>query len=346
MAWSKKLTQLNDVLSDLVPYKEGIIKYVKSSGLKPQFINTDGNALDVWSNVLSEADKHEKVNDLVKRVLDSYPDNPFLKSALEEKEINYSLSPDIDEISNWHQVTDDTLEVLTMNKSTLLPVSFLALGVVRSRAVAKVEIKIGSSKINIGTGFLCKVEGIDDLFFVTNFHVINDKAKIKNTRIIFNYELDINGNTTESKSFSINEAGPWYTSSEKEYDVCVCKLQASEEDLKEYGYLNLKEIDVSKNDFVNIVQHPGGQMKQISLYHNIVTNKDDRVVQYLTDTLKGSSGSPVFNSDWNVVALHHSGSGGKSNEPVLPPGVKSRNEGIYINKIIQFISANYTKSEG
>lgn len=345
MAWSKKLTQLNDVLSDLVPYKEGIIKYVKGAGLKPQFINMDGNAMDAWSNALSEADRNEKVDDLVKQVLNAYPNNPFLKSALAEKEIDYSLSPDIDEISDWQPVTDDTLEVLTMEKSTLLPVSFLALGVVRSRAVAKVEIKIGSSRVNVGTGFLCKVAGINDLFFMTNFHVINDKDKIKNTRVIFNYELDIDGNTTASKSFSINESGPWYTSPEKEYDVCVCKLQASDEDLKEYGYLTLKEIDVARNDFVNIIQHPGGQMKQISLYYNIVTNKDDRIIQYLTDTLKGSSGSPVFNSNWDVVALHHSGGGSKPDEPALPRGTKSRNEGIYINKIIQLISANHPKPE-
>lgn len=28
---------------------------------------------------------------------------------------------------------------------------------------------------------------------------------------------------------------------------------------------------------------------------------------YLTDTLPHSSGSPVFNSEWEVVALHHAG---------------------------------------
>ena len=99
MAWTKKLTQLNDVLSDLVPNKDGITKYVKAAGLKPQHINESGNAMDVWSNVLSEADKNSKVDELVKAVLDTYPDNPFLKSALAKKEIDYSLSPDIDKIS-------------------------------------------------------------------------------------------------------------------------------------------------------------------------------------------------------------------------------------------------------
>lgn len=341
MAWSKKLTQLNDVLSDLVPYKDGITKYIKACGLKPQFINMDGSPIDAWSNVLSEADKHSKVNELVKSVLETYPENPFLKSALSPNLIDYSLSPDIDEISDWQDVSDDTLEVLTMGQNTMLPVNFLAKGVQKSRAVGKVEIKIGSSSINVGTGFLFKIEDKEDLFFITNYHVINDKKYISKTRIIFDYELDMDGNSIASKSFKINETGPWYCSPVHEYDATIFKLVDEKKELKKYGYLELKDVEVEKNNFVNIVQHPGGQMKQISLYHNIVTNTTDRVVQYLTDTLKGSSGSPVFNSDWEVIALHHSGGGYKLGEPQLPDGVKSRNEGIFINRIIQFFKDNH-----
>lgn len=341
MAWTKKLTQLNDVLGELVTDKIGITKYVRASGLKPQHINMDGSTVDAWNNVLSEADKNNKVDNLVKVVLDSYPENPFLKTALLSDEINYSLSPDIDDISNWEPVSNETLEVLTMGYSTLLPVSFLDLGVIRSKAVAKVEIKIGTQGYNVGTGFLCKIEDFEDLFFLTNYHVINDKRWISNTKIIFNYEMDINGDSKASKSFKIDEHGPWYTSPITENDVCIFKLDASEEELIDFQYLTLKKTEVSRNDFVNIIQHPGGDMKQISIYHNIVTNIDENRVQYLTDTLKGSSGSPVFNSNWDVVALHHSGGLKQQNEPELPSGIKSRNEGIHINKIIDFLTANH-----
>ena len=341
MAWTKKLTQLNDVLSDLVPNKDGITKYVKASGLKPQFIDTSGNAMDVWSNVLSEADKNSKVDELVKSVLNTYPDNPFLKSALATKEIDYSLSPDIDKISKWQDISEETLEVLTMGRSTLLPVNFLARGVQKSKAVGKVEIKIGSNRVNIGTGFLFKVKGINDLFFITNYHVINDRKDIDKTKVIFDYELDIDGNSVASKSFRIDENRAWYCSPVNEYDTTVFNLIDDHNELESYGYIELKEIEIAQNDFVNIIQDPGGEMKQISLYHNIVTNTSERVVQYLTDTLKGSSGSPVFNSDWEVVALHHSGGGNKPGEPELPEGIKSRNEGIFINKIIQFVKDNY-----
>lgn len=341
MAWTKKLTQLNDVLSDLVPNKDGITKYVKASGLKPQFIDTSGNAMDVWGNVLSEADKNSKVDELVKSVLNTYPDNPFLKSALATKEIDYSLSPDIDKISKWQDVSDETLEVLTMGRSTLLPVNFLAKGVQKSKAVGKVEIKIGSNRVNVGTGFLFKIKGINDLFFITNYHVINDRKDIDKTKVIFDYELDIYGNSIASKSFRIDENRAWYCSPVNEYDTTIFNLIDDHNELESYGYIELKEIEIAQNDFVNIIQHPGGEMKQISLYHNIVTNINEKVIQYLTDTLKGSSGSPVFNSDWEVVALHHSGGGSKPGEPELPAGIKSRNEGIFINKIIQFVKDNH-----
>ncbi|MBF4487548.1 serine protease [Flavobacterium sp. CSZ] len=341
MAWTKKLTQLNDVLSDLIPNKDNIPKYVKASGLKQQFIDTSGNAMDVWSNVLSEADKNSKVSELVKSVLDTYPGNQFLKSALISKEIDFSESPDIDESSDWKDVSNETLEVLTMDRSTLLPVNFLAKGVQKSKSVGKVEIKIGNNRYNVGTGFLFKVKDIEDVFFITNYHVINNQKDIEKTRVIFDYELDINGNTIPSRSFMIDGNGPWYCSAVKDCDATIFKLSDDNNTLAEYGFIELKEIEILINDFVNIIQHPKGEMKQISLYHNIVTHTNERIVQYLTDTLKGSSGSPVFNSEWEVVALHHSGGGSKSDEPGLKEGIKIRNEGIFINKIIQFLKDNH-----
>jgi V8-like Glu-specific endopeptidase len=73
------------------------------------------------------------------------------------------------------------------------------------------------------------------------------------------------------------------------------------------------------------------------MYHNLVTYSDDKIVQYLTDTEPGSSGSPVFNSQWQVVALHHSG--GMLEDPVSKK-LLLRNEGININLVIEGIKAN------
>ncbi len=340
MEWTPRLTQLNDALGDLESRQDGITKFIKAAGLKPQMINFNGNALDIWCSVIDEARKQNKIENLIEVVSEKYPDNPYLKAAKNPVEINYSLSPKLVELSESESIDPETLEYLTMGMDTMLNISFLEKGVIASHSVAKVDITRGRG-VDSGTGFLFKVDGSNELFFMTNFHVINDKKDVKNTKLVFNYEEDIDGNTKASKSFKIDEAGPWYTSPVSDCDVAIFKLIPSIE-LDQFGFITVKKVDVKKNDFVNIIQHPAGQLKKIALYHNIVTNTTDRIVQYLTDTLKGSSGAPVFNSNWDLVAIHHSGGVRKIDEPSISES-KYRNEGIHINKIIDFLVSNHRK---
>ena len=46
MSWTARLTQLNDVLGDLVPNQEGISKFIKAAGLKQSMINFNGSSMD------------------------------------------------------------------------------------------------------------------------------------------------------------------------------------------------------------------------------------------------------------------------------------------------------------
>ncbi len=79
-------------------------------------------------------------------------------------------------------------------------------------------------------------------------------------------------------------------------------------DVPEFGEpLVLKPVVVERDQRVNIIQHPGGGPKKISLQNNFVAYADRSVIQYYTSTEPGSSGSPVFNDDFEVVAIHHSG---------------------------------------
>jgi endonuclease G, mitochondrial len=55
---------------------------------------------------------------------------------------------------------------------------------------------------------------------------------------------------------------------------------------------------------VNIIQHPMGDPKRVGLRNNLITHSSERELRYLTDTRKGSSGSPVLDDSWRVVALH------------------------------------------
>ena len=60
---------------------------------------------------------------------------------------------------------------------------------------------------------------------------------------------------------------------------------------------------------LSIVQHPQGDPLQMALDMNAIigVNADNTRVTYRTNTLPGSSGSPCFNSKWELVALHHAG---------------------------------------
>jgi hypothetical protein len=104
-------------------------------------------------------------------------------------------------------------------------------------------------------------------------------------------------------------------------------------DTAAWGFLELADVTVKVKDYVNIIQHPYGLPKQIALYHNIVAFADDNRVQYLTDTDRGSSGSPVFDSNWNVVALHHRG--GDLPEPGSGGATYFRNQGIHVRALLK-----------
>ena len=58
---------------------------------------------------------------------------------------------------------------------------------------------------------------------------------------------------------------------------------------------------------LNIIQHPNGEPKQVALRENQLIDVLELFLHYHTDTAPGSSGSPVFNDQWELVALHHSG---------------------------------------
>ena len=77
------------------------------------------------------------------------------------------------------------------------------------------------------------------------------------------------------------------------------------------GWIDVpKEFDAFVPDSaLFIVQHPKADPLQLALDTNAIRNVNENAtrVTYRTNTLNGSSGSPCFNHNWQLVALHHSG---------------------------------------
>ncbi|MDP2305102.1 MAG: trypsin-like peptidase domain-containing protein [Pseudomonadota bacterium] len=85
-----------------------------------------------------------------------------------------------------------------------------------------------------------------------------------------------------------------------------------------------------------IIQHPRGESKRLAFVRNRVATVVARRVYYLTDTDGGSSGSPVFNGQGQLIALHRAG-GSPQRFVGLPPVRK--NEGVRIDIIAAAILA-------
>lgn len=90
--------------------------------------------------------------------------------------------------------------------------------------------------------------------------------------------------------------------------------------------------DLQPRSPLNILQHPEGNKLKVSLSNNgvVKTKAAQGLVLYVNTTKRGSSGSPCFDEDWNLVALHHK---------ELASSFGSIREGILFSEIYKEISA-------
>jgi V8-like Glu-specific endopeptidase len=330
MPWNEKLTALNYVLATLYAFREESVRVVREAGLDPSFIQFTNRAIDDWHNILVEAEKQNRVLNLVQAALRDYPDNSILVQAekAEKSELpslTSILAPtlDIDLVWRAADLSPSNLEKIMGKQSALLPIAFLEMGLERARSVARIRRQTGE----LGSGFLTTGN-----LLVTNHHVLENAQQSAQATIQFNYQQTAAGLDSEPVVFELDPGSRFATSAEDDWTLVRVKGDAN----ADWGAIQVAPIDVTKTERVTIIQHPSGGPKQIALYHNIVTYVDDNRVQYLTDTLPGSSGSPVFDYQWRIVALHHSG--GWIVEPGTKQRVVFRNEGININLIEQALS--------
>lgn len=300
---------------------EVIIPQIDLEG-PPFIVNTEiVHTLEVYGRVTFEHEALGVFLNAVKGFVGAADDKQqFISQLLEE----YKLMTPVKTsqiLPDWHtSFNKEHLLEKIIGENTLRPVSFLQRGYEVSRAITLID----TGKW-LGTGFM-----IGYNLLLTNNHVLPDQSSLDNTIFRFNYQLTFDGQEEKVKQYSAKPRGCFYTN--ESLDFTVIELEGTPG--KEWGVTKINSSGTTKGKRVNIIQHPGGLPKQISFQNNIVQYVDDKVVQYLTSTLGGSSGSPVFDDQWQVVAVHHAG--GMLTEPSSNLSY-FRNEGINIGAVINDI---------
>ena len=176
------------------------------------------------------------------------------------------------------------------------------------RKVGRIVIKRGSENLGYATGFM-----ISPTLLITNWHVFPEKYNVEDSVVQFDYELDMHGNPKDAIVFKLDAEKFFYSFRALDYClIAVAKQDTSQEHfLKEIGCIHL-DPTVGKlgnlgEERLNIIHHPGGEHKQLSIRENKFTKITSTTIWYKSDTAQGSSGAPVFNDQWQLVGLHHSG---------------------------------------
>jgi len=312
------LTELRKLLAALYPSEADQRRIATEAKLTVGSIPFASAAYNSWHQILHHAKHNRGVEALLALARDEFPENEQLRLLAAGQ-----VSAFLDGGSfAWQGPANgrSLLEQAISGKSSLVHVSHLELGLLRARAIAKIARADGGS----GTGFL-----IEGNRLITNHHVLPSAESAATSVAIFNYQKTVVGCDEATEALQLDPQQFFLTNEADDFTVVGVPAAA----VSRWGKLELKRSSARRGDLVNIIQHPGGGPKQMGLFFDVVAFVGAGRLQYLTDTLPGSSGAPVFDRSWNVVALHHSGGW------LVEPGssekrVYYRNEGISIDRIV------------
>ncbi|MEU0201804.1 MULTISPECIES: serine protease [unclassified Streptomyces] len=183
--------------------------------------------------------------------------------------------------------------------------SFLPRGVRAGATVARITLRRDGRELPHGTGFM-----VSPRLMMTNHHVLPDESFARHCFAEFNAQITAD-NLPDTVVRVELDPGAFFAA-DRRLDFALVALAPALDGRppgEVFGW-NRLSVQLGKlvlGEKVNIIGHPQGRLKEIALRDNALLVRLDDFVHYTTDTEPGNSGSPVFNDQWEVVALHHSG---------------------------------------
>ena len=253
--------------------------------------------------------------DFIKKTEDRNSQDDFNKITKQRKLSPFEIEEPNRITARLEHLTANRLEPFDIAKerilglNDLMSINYLQLGYLSSFPVCRIHIRSeNGGNQGYGTGFL-----ISPNLLLTNNHVFGNEADPIKSIAEFNYQYNLAGLPAETSIYDFLPSDFFYTNPEIDFTIVAINLisKNNSKPLSEFGHLKLFE-DSGKallSENLSIIQHPGGGYKQIAIRENQLITSDPKsdFITYSTDTAQGSSGAPVFNDQWQVVALHHSG---------------------------------------
>jgi len=282
-------------LADTYYVEPPVRRFVLAAGIKPAAVAFGQPMALVWADVLEQARNQDRLRALLHVIRESADRAVAVRidELLAAEPPTNPPARSFDEEGN----DDDAAERQILDEPTLLDVAFLRRGSDLAAGVCRLLVHTRTSVWH-GTAF-----HIGRNRLLTNHHILydDDGHPAVSVEAWFGYERTFDGldqphHVVPGIAGTIRGAA--------DHDWAVIDLGHQPPD-------GVPVIEVRgpqrvrPGDRVYIIQHPNGAPKKIGMIHNEVTHTDDDVVQYLTDTEVGSSGSPVFDERWRLVALHH-----------------------------------------
>ena len=247
------------------------------------------------------------------------------------------------------------LESIVKGKSRFIDLEgFLSKASATQAQICRIET---SNPNGNGTGFLVAPDLV-----LTNYHVMESvfKNQVAANNVVcrFDYRQLPDGITVrEGSTYKMHQTG-WDVANSKysqadltvngnqpadnELDYSLIKLAEAAGEQKAGGSddpnaddrgwvsFNPNQNTGSSGDDVFVMQHPQGKPLKLAIGEHLGYNTPNNRMTYDADTLNGSSGSPVFNSDLELIGIHHRGDPAADTVNMTA----DHNQGIPITKIV------------